>query len=137
MDVIWSLDELREHREFCAADCRQLMERVAALRDECAEVSAASERARSTAASLLAEHQVLREDVQAGVRQLADVPRLLVESDALPSDPPRRRRAPPASGVRLAGEAHERRVVERERRRGDVLFQVRYTRRTGDRQHHG
>ena len=127
MDFIWSLDELREHRRFCAAECRQLMARVAALRTECTEVVAASDRARSTAASLLAEHQLLRDDMQAAARQLADVARPMIEPDTLPSDLPRRRRAAPVSGIRLTGEARERRVVEHERRCGDILFQARYT----------
>ncbi len=68
MDIIWSLDELREHRQFCAAECRQLMRRVAALRAECADASAASARARSTAASELAERQVLLDHLRAGLQ---------------------------------------------------------------------
>ena len=135
MDFIWSLDELREHRRFRAAERRQLMNRAAALRTACAEVGAASDRARRAAASLLVEHQLLRDDVQAGVRQLADVARPRIEPDALPPDPPRRRAR--TSGVRLAGEARERGVVDGERRCGDVLFQVRHTRRPRDRKHRG
>ena len=69
MDAIWSLDELREHRQLCAAHLGQLMTRVAALRAECAEVSAASDRARNTAASRLAEQQLLLDDLRAGLRQ--------------------------------------------------------------------
>lgn len=70
MAFVWSLDELREHREHCAADARQLTARIAALRSTCAEAIAASDRARSVAASGLAEHQVLLDHLRAELHDL-------------------------------------------------------------------
>ena len=69
MEFTWSLDELRERRERCAADTRQLMARVAALRSTFAEVIVASDEARSIAASQLAERQVLLDHLRAGLQR--------------------------------------------------------------------